>query len=121
MKFHIPEGMPCIRVENALEHYAKPDEQEILLPPWLKLQFQECELTPHGLQITDSDGNPPLISVDVEINGVLPFPFPVEIPEGGNLAGMRVLSALNQGIQPDKNDISAYCAWKKAIITNLQR
>jgi hypothetical protein len=121
MKFHISEGTPCIPVENALDSYAKPDEQEILLPPWLSLHLTECELSPNEQKITDSDGKPPLISVDVEITGVLPFPSPVQIPESGNLAGMRVLSALNQGIEPSQDDISTYCAWKRAIITNLLR
>ncbi len=119
MKFHIPEGTPCIPVENALDSYAKPDEQEILLPPWLQLQFTECELSPDELKITDSDGKPPLISVDVEIVGTVPFLSPVEIPEGGNLAGMRVLSALNQGTEPHQDDVSAYCAWKRAIVTQI--
>ncbi len=119
MKFHIPEGTPCIPVENALDSYAKPDEQEILLPPWLQLQFTECELSPDELKITDSDGKPPLISVDVEIVGIVPFLSPAEIPEGGNLAGMRVLSALNQGTEPRQDDISAYCAWKRAIVTQI--
>ena len=119
MKFHIPEGTPCIPVENALDYYAKPNEQEILLPPWLQLQFTECELSAEELQITDSDGKPPLISVNVEIVGILPFPSPVEIPEGGNLAGMRVFSALNQGIEPNQDDISLYCAWKRAIVTQI--
>ena len=50
MKFHIPEGTPCIPVENALDYYAKSAEQEILLPPWLQLQFTECELSAEELQ-----------------------------------------------------------------------
>lgn len=119
MKFHIPEGTPCIPVENALDSYVKPDEQEILLPPWLQLRFMECELSPNERNITDSDGKPPLISVDVEIMGRLPSPSPIEIPEGGNIAGMRVYSALNEGIEPTQDDISAYCAWKRAIITQI--
>lgn len=117
LKFEIPEQTPCIRMQEFFQEYAKPEEAEILLPPGLNLHFENLPLSEQEQQILDADGNPPLISCSVSIEGIsrdIPDSSPI-LPEGGNLAGIRVIQALQSGRTPDADEISGYSVWKKAF------
>ena len=71
MHFTIPAGTPAISLAEALPHYAKADEAEILLSPFLRLITEEKPVPPEYLTIRDADGNPPQIYCEarVEIAG----------------------------------------------------
>lgn len=69
MRFHIPAGLPCLDMGTFLPVYAKKDESEILLTPFLELSFTECELSGQEKMIKDRNANPPAGLFDVEITG----------------------------------------------------
>ena len=114
LKFQIPEHTLCIDMEKFFQNYAKPEEAEILLPPFLNLQFEDLELSDSEKQILDADGKPPLISCLVRV-GMLQKPvFNEKIPpQNGNLAGIRVLEALKSNHSSSEQDISDYSLWKE--------
>ena len=79
---------------------------------------QAREAAPAGeeLLITDSAGAPPVVSCRGEVSGTAAFSGEVTaLPQGGELAGMRVYEALNAGKVPVKEDIALYSQWKKAL------
>ena len=116
MELHIPAGSLCIDVGAALPHYAKPEEAEVLLPPFTKLTLSEAAPAGEELLITDSAGAPPVVSCRGEVSGTAAFSGEVTaLPQGGELAGMRVYEALNAGKVPVKEDIVLYSQWKKAL------
>lgn len=123
MKFELERGVPCINVAEVLDEYAKPDEAEILLPPFLELEFHDAKLSAHERQITDCDGTPPKVSVvAIPKKIVKPSSPECEFSEEGALAGQRVCRALNEGVVPDPADTELYSLWKndfKKIISGL--
>ena len=115
IKFEIPENVPCIDVAEVLDFYAKPEEKEVLLPPFMPLNLTEIPLTENELSITDSDGKIPVNSYKAVCN-------PVDIKERtGNIshtgagAGQRIYNALNNGLRPSGNDVEIYTQWKKSL------
>lgn len=118
MRFALPEGTPCIRMAEALPRYAKAGEAEVLLPPGLALRFTEQTIPLELLHITDADGNQPQILVDAAPGERLPK-VTADAPTGGNIAGMRVLAALNCGTEPDPAEVRIYAQWKKSFTGGL--
>ncbi|MBR2283254.1 MAG: hypothetical protein IJ874_02390 [Ruminococcus sp.] len=119
MEFEITPDCPCIDMAQALESYAKPDEQEVLLPPFLGLNITELPLTQEHMRITDAAGQPPELFCHA-IPYVMPCNAePETLPVGGNEAGMRVLKALNSGTAPEKDDVELYVKWKSALVSIL--
>lgn len=120
MKFTLPEGTHCIDAAEMLKFYAKPEESELLIPPFLKLEFAETAISETEIKITDCNGNSPEISVNASVSGLADsFGTASELSKDGNVAGMRVYTALNNGIQPDISDIELYSLWKKALQLKL--
>ena len=114
LKFQIPENTLCIDMQKFFQNYAKPEEAEILLPPWLNLQFEDLELTDSEQRILDADGNPPVISCLVHVGTLQKPVFREKIPsQDGNLAGIRVLEALTSDRSSSEQDISDYSLWKE--------
>ena len=116
IKFSIPENVSCIDVAEVLDFYAKPDEKEVLLPPFMRLNLTEIPLTTAELSITDSDGKSP-------VNSYIAVCSPIDIKERtGNIsdntgagAGQRIYNALNNGLIPDKHDVETYTNWKRNL------
>lgn len=115
IKFFIPENVSCINVAEVLDFYAKPDEKEVLLPPFMRLEIAETEISEAELKITDSDGKSP-------VNSYKAVCCPVNIKErAGNIsrdgayAGQRIYNALNNGEFPAESDIETYTQWKKKL------
>jgi hypothetical protein len=116
MKFDISAGSRCIDVGAVLPHYAKPEESEILLPPFMDLSIDEIAMSDDELLITDSAGAPPKVSCTVTAGDIAPYTGDVPVlPSGGSSAGIRVYNALNAGSNPDSDDITEYSLWKKAL------
>lgn len=120
MRFHIPAGTPCIPFADVLDKYAKSDEAEILLPPGLHIETNEIPLTDEEKQILDADGNPPIASCKVTVlEKASSMQIISELPAKGAEAGQRVYKALNSGYTPSTEDVELYCAWKRALTSQL--
>lgn len=115
MKFYLPSGTPCIDIADALDYYAKPNEAEVLLPPFLELKITEVSVSERELVILDSDGKPPICSCMVTAGNIRPCNKALpNFPDGGSKAGQRIFKALNEGNQPLPEDEILYSKWKKA-------
>ena len=122
MRFILPQGTPCIDAAAALDYYAKPDEAEILLPPFLTLSITEKAVAESERSILDSAGEPPRCSCEVVAGGIQPCTADtVRLPDGGAEAGKSVYTALNEGRQPLCEDEELYSRWKQAYRMLLHR
>ncbi len=116
MRFTLPAGTPCIPMAQALPHYAKADEAEVLLPPCMRLQITEMPISAEESDILDANRQPPRISVRaVPMETRLPVPQNPSLPERFRLAGMEVLSDLNAGTEPSAQAVRDFTAWKSAL------
>lgn len=122
MRFTLTPGVPCINVSETLDYYAKPEEAEILLPPFLETELTEIELTPDEMNITDSLNEPPQKSVIALPKGISDaYPETHELSTEGAAAGQRVCLALNSEESPRPEDIQLYSQWKSALQQELSR
>ncbi|MDE6427244.1 MAG: hypothetical protein K2K89_14070 [Ruminococcus sp.] len=115
IKFSIPENVPCIDVAEALDFYAKPEEKEVLLPPFMKLDLTKITLTEKELSITDSDGKSPVNSYKAVCSPVNTKERIGNISRDGAEAGQRIYNALNNGLNPSESDIETYTQWKRNL------
>ena len=124
MVFKIPAEAPVLAFGEVLkEGYLKAQENEILLPPGISLELKEIPLNEEDLEIRDALGNPPIVKCeaclkekDVCRNSDLSTPV---CDLKGPQSGMRVYDALNEGIEPDSEDVEIYTEWKKAFIEKV--
>ena len=120
MRFRLQEDTPCIIMAEQLSQYAKADEDEVLLPPGLRLTFHDYVPSESENRITDANGNPPARAVIAVPGQMMPGKEdPAVLPAGGNLAGQRVYTALMNGGQPGSDDAALYTRWKSALTANL--
>lgn len=113
MKFELENAPYCIDIGKTLPYYAKPDEAEILIAPFMELSIAETRLNADEMKITDCDGTPPQISCTVKTMGIAHYSGSVpELSADGSKAGQRIYNALNSGTQPEKSDIEQYSQWK---------
>lgn len=116
MRFNIPKGAHCIDVAETLSYYAKPEEAEILLPPFMNITIKEISLTDTEMLILDSDGNPPCISCTAETADISQYKYDIPaVDYEGAKAGQRIYKALNEKNIPEKEDIEIYSQWKKDL------
>lgn len=115
IKFIIPENVSCINVAEELDFYAKSEEQEVLLPPFMKLEITENELSEQETKITDSDGKSPEISCTAVCSPINIKERTENISRDGAYAGQRIYNALNNGKILAKSDIETYTQWKKKL------
>lgn len=113
MKFVIYESISCINVAEALDFYAKPDEAEILLPPFMYLDISETALTERELSIIDSDGKSPKTACTAVCSSVEIKERTEKLSAEGAEAGQRVYNALNNGNVPVAEDVAVYTEWKR--------
>ena len=121
LKFNIPAQTPCIVMQDFFPEYAKPEEAEILLPPWLKLHFEDLSLSSSETHILDADGNPPVCSCSVSVQAdFFPDTLPCHaVPAGGNSAGIRIIQALQNHQIPENQDIVLYSLWKQHFLHEI--
>lgn len=122
LEIFIPDNTPRADFEFLIPNYARLEEAEVLLPPWLLTTFEECELSEEELQIKDCFGKPPIAKYHVIAEGALEPPefdisYMIEMPTAE--PGKRVFNALLSGIEPELNDIRKYLIWKKALQTEI--
>ncbi|MBQ8960175.1 MAG: hypothetical protein IJ071_03035 [Ruminococcus sp.] len=114
LRFVIPEGTPCLDMARVLPEYAKSQEAEVLLPPFMELSYKELPLTEEELQICDCNGQPPKGSFEVRCGAArLPELAGKSLPQEGADAGKRLYTALSSGSSPSPADASAYIRWKE--------
>ncbi len=70
LEFVIPSHIPCIDFASVLPHYAKTEEAEVLLPPFLSLQMEEVPLSQEESNILDREGNGPVGKYKVTCTGM---------------------------------------------------
>lgn len=116
MRFHLAAGVLCIPMAQILDTYAKADEAEILLPPYMRLQFEKLPLLEEEKSILDANGEPPMISVRAVPCGMV-LPRIENDMIADRTAGSRVYAALQAGKEPDPDDINAYSAWKTVLVS----
>lgn len=122
LKFRLPVGINCIDIARTLDNYSKPDEAEILLPPFMSINITEKTLSNSELNITDIDGMPPEISCEINPIGISPCDTKIpDLPSKGELAGQRVYAALNSHVIPNEEDIALYSEWKMTLQIRLHR
>ena len=110
----IAPDVPALDFAEALPHYAKAEEHEILLPPYLPLTYQVTEISPQELMITDAVGEPPRIKCRVLVKDVLVQNTEnVAIPQEN--AAEQVYTALNSGREPAEEDLAVYLRYKSAL------
>lgn len=117
MKFSLSKNtLYCIDIGKVLPYYAKSEEAEILIPPFMKLDIEEIPLSENEMQITDCDNAPPLVSCTVKISGIEKYNGNIpELSAYGSKSGQRIYNALNNGKLPDKEDIEQYSHWKNDL------
>lgn len=112
MRFRLPVSCRCINVAETLDFYAKPDEAEILISPFMGLDITEVSMSDKEKKITDRDGDPPVISVFADLKSLSEN----EICDSDSLsactAGIKVFQALNSGKIPNVDDVREYSEWK---------
>lgn len=124
MIFHIPSKAPVLAFGEVLkEEYLKAQENEILLPPGLSVELKEILLEEEDLEIKDALGDPPIVKCEAYIkerktfrNSGLSSPV---CDLKGPQSGTRVYEALNEGIEPEPEDIEIYTEWKKKFIEKV--
>ena len=124
MVFHIPAEAPVLAFGEVLkEGYLKAQENEILLPPGLSLELREIPLNEEDLEIRDALGKPPIVKCEAYLkekdtcrNSDLSSPV---CDLKGPQSGMRVYESLNEGKEPDAEDVEIYKEWKKAFIEKV--
>ena len=114
LEIAIPAGIPALDFAEALPHYAKAEEHEILLPPYMTLTYQDAVLTEQERQITDAAGEGPRGKYRLIVNG--PADLPGEeavLPADPHAAS--VYAALNKGETAREEDTAEYLRYKEAL------
>lgn len=120
MEFAIEKDTPCFSYDELLkDEYLKKEEQEVLLPPGLKLTIKEVPLSTEELLIRDNKGNPPLLKVRCQLLDYCPydeyqFAEPFDYP-----AIVRLFNALNSNQPINQEDLAYYLKLKKALVSKL--
>ena len=119
LEFHIPAHTPRADMMELLTDYAKPEEQEVLLPPWLPVELKEVSLSDEEMTYRDYNDQPPKAKYIVEVTGDICYPLcdnTIKVEPTGCEAGKAVYDALNNGIEPDSEDIDKYLEWKAQFV-----
>lgn len=131
LEFHIPAGVPCLPFGEVLHNdYAKSNEQEIMLPPGLQLEFEDVPIEAEERTIADAQGNPPIAKCQVlvqapDCSDMTSQPIPSEEPMNtssaleGVRAAERVYEALNGGCELLDEDVERYCTWKRSLVADV--
>lgn len=124
MRFEIPVCTPCIDMQEFLQDYAKPEESEILLPPFLNLHFAEIPVSDDEKKILDSEQNPPVCSCVATVRDMkLPEnPESLKDPENPGIMAeslRKIYSALNRQEEISQEELEFYTEWKKNLICRI--
>ena len=116
LEIHIAPHAPRADMKELLEDYVKPDEKEVLLPPWLPVELEEVPLNAEEAAIRDRSGDPPKAKYIVTTgNAIRHFSDDSAITADltDTAAGWRVFEALMSGEEPGAADVKDYTDWKQ--------
>lgn len=120
MRFHIPAGLPCLDMGMFLPSYAKADEAEILLPPFLQLSLAECEMSEKEKNIKDRHGNSPSGMFAIQITGYS-VPSVEDCAENDDWKAIAFLNDLNRKKPVLSEERQAYLAFKQHMLHRIIR
>ncbi len=124
LSFTIPANTPSVCFADALSHYEKAGEKEILLSPFLTFSVEEQEMGEELKSILDADGNPPAVYAKAKVCFSKDFlkqtakarknqETEAGYPAGGAQAGQRIYQALHNADQPAPHDETLSGAFKQ--------
>ena len=128
--FHISPRTPCVDIAAALgkDYSEKSEEQEIILPPFLSLQVSTSHSTSfENLEkLVDNTLRSRLVGIyDIDVDEGDKSFSESKAPESrksleylndeNREAGRRVLTAINEGVDPVESDVDAYLLWKEGF------
>lgn len=117
LEIRLAPHAPRADMAELLENYVKPDEKEVLLPPWLPVKLEEVPLSAEEAAIRDRNGNPPTAKYIVTTESAIKYDVGDDSATmadwTGAAAGQRVYEALTKREEPAAEDVSAYVAWKQ--------
>lgn len=120
MDFFLAEGSPAIDAGRELGFYAKPEEAEILLPPFMRLDIKELTMTEKELYLTDSQGKPPGIYCKAKYTGEMAeYSEESCSPLEDSSTAVDVLKKLSSGCVPEEDETREYSAWKVRLKREL--
>lgn len=122
MEIHIKPDMPYVDFQKALgEEYARRDEKEVLLPPFVEISMEKVEMNKAEKKaVRDLKGSRPEEKYKVETKGFSCYSGETEEDEllRGRETAVEALKAMNRGEW--QQDFSAYIAWKKQLKDYLE-
>ncbi|MDE6088803.1 MAG: hypothetical protein K2G25_10540 [Oscillospiraceae bacterium] len=120
LHIEIPPRTPCIPMQDFFGNaYAKPEESEILLPPFLNLHFEKISLTDSEKQILDSEQNPPVCACLVRTEDFSILEFSENHKINGNYDVSEIYRKLNRREILTPAEILYYTNWKKELIREI--
>lgn len=125
--FHIPPRTPCVDLLAALgkDYSEKNEEQEVTLPPFLSLRVRISHATifENLEKLIDSTLPSRLVNIyEIDVGEPISESNAPGNRESSNYlndnnleAGRRVLTAINEGVDPVESDVDAYLLWKEGF------
>ncbi len=125
--FHIPPRTPCVDLLAALgkDYSEKNEEQEVTLPPFLSLRVRISHATifENLEKLIDSTLPSRLVDIyEIDVGEPISESNAPGNRESSNYlndnnleAGRRVLTAINEGVDPVESDVDAYLLWKEGF------
>lgn len=116
----IPSGIPCLDLNEILgkdNRYAK--QGEVLLPPFLKISYEELELTEAEKQYRDADNKPPKAKYLIVVKKLLESKPEClkgkadDLTEERNKEAAEILTKLINKEYLEKWEEEMYCQWKR--------
>ncbi|MCM1530405.1 MAG: hypothetical protein NC093_10485 [Alistipes sp.] len=121
MRFSLAEGSPAINVANELDFYVKPEEAEILLPPFMELRLSELPMTERELSMIDRQNKPPRLYCKAEFTGeIADFTKTVCASIEDSACAVNVLKKISSGQEPEGLEVQEYCLWKDSLRCRLR-
>lgn len=116
IEFHLPENTPVINLAEYLLEYAKADESEILLPPYLSLSAEKVFLSESEKRITDRNGNPPDAKYIISTHGLsFPREEKVSITDKTVLKAAEFCIQMNRYGTAENEAVQAYLLMKEFL------
>lgn len=121
MNICIPQGTPCIDFSKVLDSYAKKEEREILLPPYLSVETRDLTMNEEILKIRDRNDLPPEVYCECRIGKYRKHALEeVTLTKDIIDASLRYYDALNQHVPYRKEDEDRYLLYKRYFQNNIQ-
>ena len=122
LTYRVPPQTPAIIFSQLLDSYLKANEDELLLPPYLRFECAERPLTASDYEIRDMNGAPPCAAYDLTVSAGQQVHLPAAPEMQSCAAGIRIFAQIHAGVpedQLDPDDLAAYLRCKEMIRQSL--